>query len=43
MWEVDQPAPFYYGQFVKNTASGKRYYIEGAAEIPLLRRYGMTF
>jgi hypothetical protein len=39
----DQPAPFYYGQFVKNTASGKRYYIEGAAEIPLLRRYEMTF
>ena len=32
-----QPAPFYYGQFFKNTASGKRYYIEGAAELPLQR------
>lgn len=31
----EQPAPFYYGQFVGNTASGKRYYIEGAPEIPL--------
>jgi hypothetical protein len=31
----EQPSPYYYGQFVANTASGARYYIEGPRELPL--------
>ena len=27
-----QPAPYAYGHFVNNTASGKRYYIENAPD-----------
>lgn len=35
-----QPAPFYYGQFVNNTASGKRWYIENIPELAIVAKSG---